>query len=189
MRTLSQEDKEGEKGQGYNNPPDFPIDVFFHILSRVPAISVHNFRSVQKPWNDLICSDPSFIEAHFLQAKQDPGWIMEMSNPLKGRGMFDTYLMKLEDGEIIKQNINVSHHAIVTVLASCNGLLLMKKRSTLYLVNPITKQQMKLPSHGLRHGYDRYAFANIQSTRKYKVLYYYPGLSDGCRILTLGSNT
>ncbi|KAH0987378.1 hypothetical protein GBA52_014555, partial [Prunus armeniaca] len=47
--------------------PDFPSDIMFEILSRLPVKLLCRFRSVSKSWRSLI-ADPDFVKMHLNKA-------------------------------------------------------------------------------------------------------------------------
>lgn len=82
------------------------------------------------------------------------------------------------------------------VRASCNGLLLMKRELDLYVVNPITKQLVKLPPCDISCKYplqyETYGLGFNSETKEFKVVHlceYEKKSFIGWEIITVGSDS
>ncbi|CAD6271462.1 unnamed protein product [Miscanthus lutarioriparius] len=95
------------------------------ILVRLPVKSLVRFKSVYKAWRATI-SDPIFIHAHLRHSatkrEQDPSTLI--------------YTKDLGGGEAISQ---------LGYLVFCDGLVLARTDTKLYLFNPATRDSLTLP--------------------------------------------
>ncbi|XP_059309883.1 F-box protein CPR1-like [Lycium ferocissimum] len=117
-----------------------PCDILFCILIRLPVKSLLRFRSVSRPWKDVI-SDKKFKKTH--------------SNQSKALGCVNFLLLKYCSSEfklIIAtetQWFPLKGFERAHVLCSHDGLVLLKKRrayKTFVLWNPSTRQCLELAS-------------------------------------------
>ncbi|KAL3648713.1 hypothetical protein CASFOL_005116 [Castilleja foliolosa] len=121
--------------------PDLPEEILIHIFSRLPAKSVGKLRSLSKTWRNLL-STPHFIKSHLaLQNTRNkslilipPSSVIRCVETIKG-----VY------NNTVSRELNLPG-LCCEFLGSCDGLVLLKNRDDeVFLVNPITMQQSKIP--------------------------------------------
>ncbi|KAG2266701.1 hypothetical protein Bca52824_073780 [Brassica carinata] len=103
---------------------DLPTDIYFFLLSRVPAMSLKRLRSTCKRWNALF-KDSRFTDKHFLKAgKQSLVLTLKVSGV-----MLASFSLNVDDLSIeikVQLSLKDSHSGSVCLLDifHCNGLLL-----------------------------------------------------------------
>ncbi|KAJ4955438.1 hypothetical protein NE237_012221 [Protea cynaroides] len=163
---------------------DFPRDIIFDILSRLPADALIRLRIVCKLWNNLI-RDSDFIDLHLSKWMNKPPSHLIVA---PYRGYDSTGYLFLVDG--IEGDDWSSRHIQVDCLigkdlllhGSCNGLICMAsalKSDPILICNPITGESMCLSRSNLEDEiigpgivYLSYTigFGFNHSTKKYKVV-------------------
>ncbi|KAL3648708.1 hypothetical protein CASFOL_005111 [Castilleja foliolosa] len=157
--------------------PYLPEEIMIDVFSRLPAKSVGKCRCLSKQWLDLL-STKQFIKSHLARAKQEklilttPKYTIRSVDTIKGydRGTASRDLKLLE----------VPGHW-VEVLGSCDGLLLLfNSAAELFMVNPITLEQARIPHSPLAFDYHEgktiYGFGYDRVRDDYNVVtarYYY----------------
>ncbi|KAL5722146.1 hypothetical protein ACHQM5_005703 [Ranunculus cassubicifolius] len=124
-----------------------PHNLILEILSRLPAKTLTQFKSVCKPWRNSICS-PKFIKMHLNQANQSDHVNLflhaepypSMSNRF---GMEShIYCVQGDDLDLCTQIDNpfdyVNEQSVV--LGSCNGLVCLGRKRDICLLNPLTRE-------------------------------------------------
>ncbi|XP_058107300.1 F-box protein CPR1-like [Magnolia sinica] len=179
-----------EKGKSLS---DYPEEIIFNILVWLPAASLYNLRRVCKNWLDII-SSPCFIQCHLARVQP---YIIERKT-LWNNHIRSVYV---KDSEIRVGNLALGGDW--EILATCNGLLLVKDHSNdIHISNPATKQLLPLPTcskscddyqllHDLDVDFDYaeldfYRFGYAPSTAEYKVVHFFHDGKQQCEILTLG---
>ncbi|KAI3853844.1 hypothetical protein MKX03_001172, partial [Papaver bracteatum] len=131
-----------------------PPHIIHEILLRIPAESLLGFKSVCKDWYSLI-KDPSFAKQHYDHHKAnnqsiDIVFIYDSDYLNK---YYLTILNKMWEYEDVpcnketktdKYRVKVPTERI-SKLTSCNGLLCFHTEFPLLMLNPITKEMLKLP--------------------------------------------
>ncbi|XP_058107326.1 F-box protein At3g07870-like [Magnolia sinica] len=187
-----------EKGKSLS---DYPEEIISNILSRLPASSLNDLKRVCKNWLDIISSS-CFIQCHLARVQP---YLIERktfwNNQIRS--------VDVKDSEIRVRNLVIG--CDWEILATCNGLLLIKDYllDDICISNPATKQLLRLPTcskspcddyhllHDLEYyvGFDYaeldfYRFGYAPSTREYKVVHFFhDGFHQLCEILTLGSDS
>lgn len=140
---------------GHDFLMNLPSHIIFEILSRLPAKSIVQCKSVCKQWLDQI-SDPYFARLHFTRSK--PGVAIHQSEPLKNL----LRVVDFEDfhdptAEIDLKALSPAADASIVVDGSVKGLLLLRdanyKHEALYVCNPLTRECVELanPSQIVRY--------------------------------------
>ncbi|XP_059635847.1 F-box/kelch-repeat protein At3g06240-like [Cornus florida] len=172
--------------------PILPYDLMMDILSRLSVECIVRFKCVSKPWRTMF-ADPQFVKLHLTRSTNfklvftssfhslDP---MRSLFVLSCGDMVDA-ASAWDDGEV--GGIHISDpQETVRISSSCRGLVLCDTCHGIYLVNPSTKEVIRLPyspfskthyaSRGL--GYDA-------SLDDYKVVQISPpSPNDGGEIIT-----
>ncbi|XP_058108895.1 F-box protein At5g49610-like [Magnolia sinica] len=183
-----------EKGKSLS---DYPEEIIFNILVRIPAASLNDLRRVCKNWLEVISSS-YFIQCHLARVQP---YLIEgttlWNNPIRS--------VDVKDSEIRARKLDIGCHG--NILATCNGLLLIEANHLkgICISNPATKKLLRLPkcskspcdNYHLLHDMDfRYArldfyrFGYAPSTKEYKVIHFFhDGFHQLCEILTLGSDS
>ncbi|PIA49463.1 hypothetical protein AQUCO_01300341v1 [Aquilegia coerulea] len=160
-------------------------DIVRDILTRLSAQSLDQLRYLSKNWFNMI-SDPYFVQQHNLRCSDYGFIIQEKPSTYKNIKSF----IKMNDGG---KYHNLSSVLTGNIRACCNGLVLLEsyeksKKSKLRVVNPTTKQQVKLPQIDLTC-IEVYGFAFVASSNEYKVARLYTESMDlKCDILVLSSS-
>ncbi|KAK2979435.1 hypothetical protein RJ640_028993 [Escallonia rubra] len=103
--------------------PKIPDEVvFLEILPRLPVKALSRFKCVCKLWHATI-SDPKF---RFSDQRQR---VVFLSHP-------NTLRSKDDNNSFCELRSPWKEKALVRLLGSCNGLLLMSRASSVYLWNP-----------------------------------------------------
>ncbi|KAK9277572.1 hypothetical protein L1049_007117 [Liquidambar formosana] len=156
-----------------------PPDIMFEILVRIPATVLIPLKCVCKLWLNLI-SDRTFADAHFRRTKSQPGIInqrsecdelsyLSLNSDRKGVTV-RVYRLSLYPEPYWGEMLG----SAFSVLASCNGLLLLGGPCTGYLrlavCNPITQSSMIIPAPPFTFATYSWALVHDDSIRKYKVI-------------------
>ncbi|MED6186453.1 hypothetical protein PIB30_066831 [Stylosanthes scabra] len=126
------------------------IDLFRHILGRLPTKILLRLKCVSKYWLSLI-SDKEFRHMHTLHGYHDqhhrppPSLIISSYN-------YENILLPLTTGAMTlpahSLDLSFLNHGPVRVVRSCNGLLLCGDEHDHHFVcNPITKEFISLPQY------------------------------------------
>ncbi|XP_058187755.1 F-box protein CPR1-like [Rhododendron vialii] len=121
-----------------------PEDVLMDILSRMPAKSLLQWKSVSKHWYSLI-RNPKFISLHHTRAK--PGEILFLTRQV---GDMIQIAWTLIASPTTFGNIDLSFiDRNVQLADSCNGVLCFQNASKIVICNPAIKEfrQLHLPFH------------------------------------------
>ncbi|KMT04052.1 hypothetical protein BVRB_8g186490 [Beta vulgaris subsp. vulgaris] len=124
-----------------------PTEIISEILSRLPVKSLLNFKYVCKSWYILIKS-PNFIKLHLNQtliSNSDRHLLLLSYN----RNILSSDIdVDVDDNHPLFYELNhpLKHHEI-ELIGSCNGILCIsdKSKTNVFLFNPLTKSQRKLP--------------------------------------------
>ncbi|XP_057793477.1 F-box protein At3g07870-like [Salvia miltiorrhiza] len=183
-----------------------PSHIIIEILSRLPAKSLVQCKSVCKQWLDLT-SDPYFAKLHFTRSK--PGVAIHQSEPSKN-------LLRVADfddfhdptAEIDLKSLSPSpEDAAIVVDGSVKGLLLLRdanyKHEALYVCNPLTREYIELasPKQVVRYpSVVTHGFGVTKRSEEFKVVRIYqeremdPGSgsclgipNSECQVYTLGT--
>ncbi|CAA7045772.1 unnamed protein product [Microthlaspi erraticum] len=152
---------------------DLPLDLESEILSRVPAISLSQFRSTCKRWNALF-KDPPFVKKNSArEATQvilnDLRRVRSVNVNLHGThsiyGPFLTFTGTLKS---LKDSKDVE----ISILSQCNGLLLCTtKDDRLVVWNPCTGQTKWIKSNKSNQNQTVYKyFLGYENKKGYKIL-------------------
>ncbi|KAL3648714.1 hypothetical protein CASFOL_005117 [Castilleja foliolosa] len=121
--------------------PDLPEQILFHIFSRLPAKSIGRFRSLSNTWNNLL-STPHFIKSHLaLQNTRQKSLILIPSSQVIRcvETIRDEYI------DTVSRELDLPG-VWSEFVGSCDGLvLLIDNNHEVFLVNPITLEQSKIP--------------------------------------------
>lgn len=112
-----------------------PLDVMLSILARLPVKSLVRFKSVCKPWNNLV-SNPKFVKIHSDLFPQSPKTFSAQPHVLK------CSILGLEPTKLDLDN------TVEFFLESCNGLICMGRplfTKEVVLWNPATRLWKCLP--------------------------------------------
>ncbi|KAL3648734.1 hypothetical protein CASFOL_005137 [Castilleja foliolosa] len=130
--------------------PYLPEEILFNIFSRLPAKSVGKCRCLSKQWLDLL-STKQFIKSHLARANQENLILTTTKYTIRSVDTIKGY-----DRGTVSRDLKllaVPGHW-VEVLGSCDGLLLLKSNAgKLFMVNPITLEQAKIPKSPLAFNY------------------------------------
>ncbi|KAF5206489.1 F-box protein [Thalictrum thalictroides] len=167
-------------------------DILVDILTRVSAKSLDQIRYFSKYCFNMI-SDPYFVQQHNLHCS-DYGFIIH-EKPSNYSKNSTKYFIKMNDGSSggkIGQQYNLSNVLKGNILACCNGLVLLQScdKSILRVVNPTTKQQLKLQHFDLIcNNREFYGFAFVPSTHEYKIARLHTESMDlKCELVVLNSS-
>ncbi|KAG6390326.1 hypothetical protein SASPL_148058 [Salvia splendens] len=153
-----------------------PSHLIIEILSRLPAKSLVQCKSVCKQWLDLT-SDPYLAKLHFTRSK--PGVAIHQSEPSKNLlrvADFDDF--HAPTAEIDLKSLTPSPD--VAVDGSVKGLLLLRdanyKREALYVCNPLTREYIELASPNQAARYPSivtHGFGVTNSSEEFKIVRIY----------------
>ncbi|XP_043688508.1 F-box protein CPR1-like [Telopea speciosissima] len=157
---------------------DLPQEIIINILSKMPTKSLIRFRSVCKHWQRLI-TDPGFIEIHLNQSVGNKSSVIITMDKLD---LYSVNYDKHDDNmDIVKLDnpFLQFHYSIISVVGSCNGLLLVdliKSRSSLsmtFLWNPSTREYRRLPHLPVEfkgHDFSSWALVHHPKRKDYEVV-------------------
>ncbi|XP_026441608.1 F-box protein At2g23160-like [Papaver somniferum] len=177
-----------------------PEEITLDIISRVPAESIFECKSVCTAWRNLIFHHPSFSKMHFQHhlnhpAAADSGTLGFIALTLDETFQYFVYNENHESVESIRRlNVNLPFGGHTRILGSSNSLICLSRRlkeEKTYICNPITREYVMLPEIVKRFGTSRGAkgFGYVSSTNEYKVvtvMFEYWGFVEAY-IYTLGS--
>ncbi|KAL3505842.1 hypothetical protein ACH5RR_031224 [Cinchona calisaya] len=116
--------------KGLKKLPEIPEVIISNILSRLPIKSLSRFKCINKHWNAMI-SSPNFTlsncksKAVLMSSKSDESSIE-----------YTRFLFVDTDFDVETLQCNEKYDSIA---GSCNGLLLLVKGSSFFLLNPSTR--------------------------------------------------
>ncbi|KAL3648707.1 hypothetical protein CASFOL_005110 [Castilleja foliolosa] len=120
--------------------PDLPEEILFNIFSRLPAKSIGKCRCLSKQWLNLL-STKQFIKSHLARVKQENLILTTPSHTIRSVDTIKGY-----DRGTVSRELAVAGRWIAS-FGSCDGLLLLLNNARdLFLVNPITLEQVKIPN-------------------------------------------
>ncbi|KAI3995642.1 hypothetical protein MKX01_013688, partial [Papaver californicum] len=181
-----------------------PPQLIYEIFLRSPAESLLRFKSVCKDWYSLI-KDPDFVEQHHDHHKannQSIGIFFIYDSDYHNK-YYLTILNKLWEYEDVPCNkvtktekfrVKVPTERI-SKLTSCNGLLCFYTEFPLLMLNPITKEILKLPKPWIEEENEEASACGFGFDAKknvYKVVQLKRGFSNSsysleCEVLELGT--
>ncbi|XAR51244.1 hypothetical protein NMG60_11005813 [Bertholletia excelsa] len=177
---------------------DLPVEITSDIFCRLPIESILRCKSVCKTWYG-ITRDPYFI-SELLNSHHQPSRLI--LKPLHGKDPSNTSShLVLVDLEEHKTRCIPTEKSLLglRIMCACNGLLclaLEKKVSPVVIYNPITGEQVELPSSASKHTLrDRRVGLGFDiSSGKYKVVNAYSILCHNVSItkfevITLGDES
>ncbi|PIN18016.1 hypothetical protein CDL12_09314 [Handroanthus impetiginosus] len=146
--------------------PELPQEILFDIFSRLPAKSIGKCRCLSNQWRTLL-STPQFIKSHLNQKTHQENLILiTPSHSLHAISTIkdDTVSRKLQ-----------LRNKWVEVVGSCDGLvLLINVNLEKILLNPITRQQVRVPDAPLAlkrwEGFSMHGFGYDRHTDDYKIV-------------------
>ncbi|XP_061372535.1 F-box protein At5g07610-like [Gastrolobium bilobum] len=118
------------------------IDTLGEILLRLPAKPLLRFKCVSKQWLALI-SDPRFCYSHTLHHQTPSALLLpDMCSPAP---LSHLHIVPLTTTPTVRVlNLNFLDHPEVSVVRSCNGLLLCHGCSSYFVCNPTTRKFVAL---------------------------------------------
>ncbi|PIN18018.1 hypothetical protein CDL12_09316 [Handroanthus impetiginosus] len=146
--------------------PELPQEILFDIFSRLPAKSVGKCGCLSKQWCTLL-STPQFIKSHLnRKTRQENLILITPSHSLHA-------ITTIKD-DTVSRNLELRNNW-VEVVGSCDGLvLLINVRYEKILLNPITRQQVKVPDSPLAlkrwEGFSMHGFGYDRHTDDYKIV-------------------
>ncbi|KAL6981729.1 hypothetical protein U1Q18_023352 [Sarracenia purpurea var. burkii] len=174
-----------ERDHQKNNVSFLPDDIFFHILTWLPAEFLHYCgRYVCKAWAKII-RDPSFIRAHLFRSKCGL-FIQKFGKP------YDARFLEFKDGNFKVTPLNCYFPG--QMVSSCGGMSLFcgsHPQSFLYVGNSLTMQYSSLPFPiAANELFPACHIALVPQTGDYKVVCHCVSLSGVHRwlVLTVGNN-
>ncbi|KAL3840676.1 hypothetical protein ACJIZ3_025267 [Penstemon smallii] len=147
--------------------PDLPQEILIEIFSRLPTKSVGKFKCLSKSWRGLL-STTQFIKLHLTRIAHEESLILiSPSNSLHSITLPIKY-------DSISRSIELTN-TWTKVVGSCNGLaLLANDDDEVFVVNPITLQQVKIPDSPLtleeEESLTTYGFGYDCSSDDYKIV-------------------
>ncbi|KAL3648715.1 hypothetical protein CASFOL_005118 [Castilleja foliolosa] len=120
---------------------DLPEEILFDIFSRLPTKSIGKFRTLSNTWRNLL-STPHFIKSHLVfQNTLHKSLILISPSPPAIR------CVETISGDTVSRELELDLQGLCCeLLGSCDGLVLLKnKEAEVFLVNPITMEQSKIP--------------------------------------------
>ncbi|XP_071903724.1 F-box/kelch-repeat protein At3g06240-like [Coffea arabica] len=182
--------------------PTFPLpqELIIDILLRLPTKSIGKLRLVSKPWHSLLY-DPLFIKAHLAFHLDDQEKLIIVSSSSTPAFQYFTINFSTTTFPSPNNYVRISQKlnrllentlSSARIVGSCNGLVLvandgLRRREfsskhllaldTMYLVNPTTKERLRLPkgpfnlvvgNAGVAFGYDSF-------NDDYKIIWPYGG--------------
>ncbi|KAF8009271.1 hypothetical protein BT93_J0306 [Corymbia citriodora subsp. variegata] len=133
------------------------LDLVRAVLARLPTISLLKFRSVCREWRDII-DDPHFVAMHTMSGVESPRILL-----LESESSCRAYPWSAVDDEFLSASLPDGDGA------SCHGLLCFENCGTTYLLNPLTREFISLPSAEPRRPH-RIGIGLDCLTSRYKIL-------------------
>ncbi|GAB4861479.1 hypothetical protein Ancab_036681 [Ancistrocladus abbreviatus] len=191
--------------------PYFPNDLIFKIMLLLPIKTLLRFTCVCKTWYKLINSS-DFVEAYNSQADsvlifykqvnhrspsafcvetqvKQPGGFLIFDNVLCSHSQPSTvHLMQLQDGCGVITELNIS--CFNAILATCNGLVLMRskgKPGRVVVMNPMTRKFISFPMGTINVLKESYGLVFSHGKGVYKVVHLFQDDMRffSCEILSL----
>ncbi|KAL8057080.1 hypothetical protein ABFX02_04G161000 [Erythranthe guttata] len=153
--------------------PELYQEILIDIFLRLPAKSIGKCRCLSKPWRAFL-SSPEFIKSHLAR------------NSHKQNLLLISAANSIHSIDTIKERTNSAKIKLrsdwLEFVGSCDGLiLLVNKKGEIFLVNPVTLQQRRVPNSPLslkkRFSFTVHGFGYDSSTDDYKIVtlsYYDP---------------
>ncbi|KAI3870455.1 hypothetical protein MKW92_017918 [Papaver armeniacum] len=116
--------------------PNFPPEMVFEIINRVPVQSVIRFGSISKYWYNSIHQNPKFPSDYFLQSLKNPSLILCILNlNPKDSIFYNHHMLYFEDnrkhkhanGRTVHKFLTSRSHGRKQVVGFCNGLVCLSK--------------------------------------------------------------
>ncbi|KAH7849342.1 hypothetical protein Vadar_016556 [Vaccinium darrowii] len=125
---------------------EIPGDVLMDILSRIPAKSLHRFKSVSKHWYSLILN-PYFISLHHSRAQSYDCIFADRVFNVYTRKSSIHLLSNQKSIQDVDLSFITSPHVIkdTRLYGSCNGLLCLFNQSDIVICNPAIREFRVLP--------------------------------------------
>ncbi|CAO2193909.1 unnamed protein product [Urochloa humidicola] len=192
--------KTANKRKRKRDMPELFDEIVWEILIRLPVSSLVRFRSVSKAWRAII-SDPSFVRAHLHFSRQS-----QHQNPtsfLITPHMFEKPTAKAISTDIrfyqwhlekdiwntatlvYGKHFPAGEFGRVSIMAHCDGLVLLPTNNKAYVFNPGTRDAIVLPESKcnalpLRRSCHPMGLGFDAATGRYKVAraFYRPGDVD-----------
>ncbi|KAL3648735.1 hypothetical protein CASFOL_005138 [Castilleja foliolosa] len=131
--------------------PYLPEEIMTDVFSRLPTKSIGKCRCLSNKWLDLL-STKQFIKSHLARAKQEN---LILTTPKYTVRSVDT-INGYDRGTVSRDlKLLAVPSRWIKVLGSCDGLLLLKNSACeLFIVNPITLEQARIPHSPKAFDYD-----------------------------------
>ncbi|XP_071728081.1 F-box/kelch-repeat protein At3g06240-like [Rutidosis leptorrhynchoides] len=152
-----------------------PSDLIEEVLPFLPPKSLGRFKSVSKRWYSLI-SRPDFIRTHIRNCKENNYPTHMILVPEDEDFLYSVSIKQLSTqtarATVAAKCLNLQEPWL-RILGSCNGLVLASDiHDNLYLVNPTTRESLKVPDSGGKSIGGTYGFGYDFSKDDYKVISY-----------------
>ncbi|KAH7858557.1 hypothetical protein Vadar_025260 [Vaccinium darrowii] len=161
-----------------------PEDLLMDILSRIPAKSLLQWKSVSKYWYSLI-ENPSFISLHHTRAQPNDCLFLRRRVVNVNQVALALMASPTEFG-----NLNLSfsgrHFGDMQLSDSCNGVLCLQNKSEIVICNPAIRESRLLPLPFRQTGRSSYlGFTFDPKANDFKAIKFVTRNCHPCDILTL----
>ncbi|KAL3812865.1 hypothetical protein ACJIZ3_014133 [Penstemon smallii] len=147
--------------------PYLPQEILIDVFSRLPTKSIGKFRCLSKSWRTLLTTT-EFIEFHLTRKTHKENLILV--NPSHSLHVITLPI----ENDSVPRNLELLN-TWTEVVGSCNGLvLLLNDEVKVFVVNPITLQQVNIPDSPValkkNESFSMYGFGYDCSNDDYKIV-------------------
>ncbi|TKY71483.1 putative F-box protein [Spatholobus suberectus] len=147
-----------------------PYDVVINILKRLPVKSLIRFKCVSKDWLNLLETTPYFTQQHLRHSAHNNAFLLLQRIPRQPRPLpFSSCLIGPDINVVCNPRFADIASPAAKIVASCNGLLCLRDKTALSLVNPATRQTKQVPGTTL-FGFHYVGFGFSPAVNDYKIV-------------------